>query len=173
MNGPLKEENAVARTRATHIHTHTHTHTHTHWVVPRTRQRDVGDGTDHDRPAQEVTPSLNISRVMDMWTRQTGYPVLTCRRQDDRLLVSQSRFLTDPTNASRSAVRPSPYDYKWDVPVCYRTDTADPPSLVWLRHEDDHGAPQVFFFYRRFVFFFALTRLNGMFFFVCVSYGEQ
>jgi len=66
---------------------------------------------------EEVTPELNISRIMDTWTRQMGFPLLTCVVQGNQLIVSQTRFLADPGSANNETVTPSPYNYKWDIPV--------------------------------------------------------
>jgi glutamyl aminopeptidase len=49
--------------------------------------------------------------------------------------LKQERYLLDPTAAKDSA--PSPYDYKWDVPITWITSadtTAE--SQVWLGSED-------------------------------------
>jgi len=79
---------------------------------------------------------LNITRIMDTWTRQMGYPVLTVEKvKDTEWRLTQSRYLLDPSVASQSA--PSPYDYKWEIPVTYTT-SGDPTSKSqkWLSSTD-------------------------------------
>ena len=49
--------------------------------------------------------------------------------------LSQERYLSDPSAASKS--QPSPYNYKWDVPITYITDAdTTAKSQTWLRSED-------------------------------------
>ncbi|KAK7096269.1 hypothetical protein V1264_005581 [Littorina saxatilis] len=61
--------------------------------------------------------NLDVKAIMDTWTLQMNYPIVTLTQIDkDNVKVTQSRYLQDP-----SAIDPgkyeSPYDYKWDVPV--------------------------------------------------------
>lgn len=79
---------------------------------------------------------LNITRIMDTWTRQMGYPVLTVERvKRTEFRLRQSRYLLDPEAESKSA--PSPYNYKWDIPVTWTT-SADPTqsSQTWMGSQD-------------------------------------
>lgn len=59
---------------------------------------------------QAVTPQFDIARIMDTWTRQMGYPVLSYTVNGNELTVRQSRFLSDPN--SNATVTPSPYGYR-------------------------------------------------------------
>ncbi|XP_022814656.1 glutamyl aminopeptidase-like isoform X1 [Spodoptera litura] len=76
-------------------------------------------------------PDLNLTYIMDTWTLQMGYPVLQVKRGDEAntFAVSQSRFLIDP-----DAVYPndSKFNYKWFVPITYKTDTATKNEITWL-----------------------------------------
>ncbi|KAF2350322.1 Peptidase M1 membrane alanine aminopeptidase N-terminal, partial [Trinorchestia longiramus] len=81
----------------------------------------------------EKHTSLNISRIMDTWTRQMGYPVLNVRKISPTLLeVTQGRFLQDPSAVSGSD---SPYKYTWDVPVTHVTSDHVERQLTWLYRE--------------------------------------
>jgi len=86
---------------------------------------------------QEITPHLNISRIMNTWTRQMGYPVLSYTLSGDNLTITQSRFLDDPKNQNNLKDTPSPYGYKWDVPIFYVTDKASEIQSTWLKMEQD------------------------------------
>lgn len=79
---------------------------------------------------------LNISKIMDTWTRQMGYPVLTVERvKTTEWRLSQERYLTDPTAKSKSS--PSPYDYRWDVPITWITSTdTSAKSQKWLGSDE-------------------------------------
>ncbi|XP_047485886.1 glutamyl aminopeptidase-like [Penaeus chinensis] len=77
---------------------------------------------------------LNISKVMDTWTRQMGYPVVSVKRaQGDatKLEVRQERFLADPEAQSADD---SPFGYRWDIPVTFITDRS-PREQVWFEKE--------------------------------------
>ena len=79
---------------------------------------------------------LNISGIMDTWTRQMGYPVLLVERvKATEWRLTQSRYLLDPA-ASNSGPK-SPYGYKWDIPITW-ISSADPSSesQVWLGSQD-------------------------------------
>ncbi|XP_069834611.1 glutamyl aminopeptidase [Dendropsophus ebraccatus] len=57
-----------------------------------------------------------VKDVMDTWTRQMGYPVLSVESGNT---VIQQRFVLDPkANASHPE---SPYNYLWNIPVTYYT----------------------------------------------------
>jgi len=78
--------------------------------------------------------NYSVSDVMDTWTKQMGYPVLNIKKTDgNQVTVEQQRFLQNPKAVSRSD---SPYNYKWDIPVTYRTD-ATPRELTWLNRSQD------------------------------------
>uniref|UniRef100_A0A2H1WGU0 SFRICE_012388 n=1 Tax=Spodoptera frugiperda TaxID=7108 RepID=A0A2H1WGU0_SPOFR len=76
-------------------------------------------------------PDLNLTYIMDTWTLQMGYPVLNVKRGDEpkSFIVSQSRFLIDP-----DAVYPndSKFNYKWFVPITFKTDSATKNEVIWL-----------------------------------------
>uniref|UniRef100_A0A8C8RPW2 Aminopeptidase n=1 Tax=Pelusios castaneus TaxID=367368 RepID=A0A8C8RPW2_9SAUR len=57
-----------------------------------------------------------VKEVMDTWTRQMGYPVLSV---DTNMKVIQKRFLLDPSaNLSEPT---SPLGYTWNIPVKWNT----------------------------------------------------
>ncbi|XP_066993050.2 glutamyl aminopeptidase isoform X2 [Anabrus simplex] len=73
----------------------------------------------------------NITQVMDTWTRQMGFPVITVtvNENGDRVL-SQSRFLADPSASKTNDV--SPFGYKWEVPITYTTSSSKNVAHTWL-----------------------------------------
>ncbi|XP_063847044.1 glutamyl aminopeptidase-like [Scylla paramamosain] len=80
---------------------------------------------------------LNITSIMDTWTRQMGLPVLNVSPSPDdpgKLEVTQTRFLSDPTAVSDLD---SPYGYKWDVPVTLISD-ASTRELHWFMRGDQN-----------------------------------
>lgn len=76
--------------------------------------------------------NLNIAQIMDTWTRQKGYPVLIVERQNGEILLKQERFLTStPENPE-----PSPYGYKWEIPISYKKSDGS-VNRLWFHLNDD------------------------------------
>ncbi|XP_066980516.1 glutamyl aminopeptidase-like [Macrobrachium rosenbergii] len=79
---------------------------------------------------------LDISNIMDTWTRQMGYPVLSVKRSavdSNKIEMRQTRFLSDPKAESPDD---SPFRYRWDIPVTYVTDVSN-KTQVWFRRNMD------------------------------------
>ncbi|NXV17294.1 AMPN Aminopeptidase, partial [Cepphus grylle] len=58
----------------------------------------------------------SISSIMDTWTLQMGFPVVTVNTLNGA--ISQKHFLLDPNS---KVDRPSPFNYTWIVPVTWMT----------------------------------------------------
>ncbi|CAG2205200.1 Aminopeptidase N,Glutamyl aminopeptidase [Mytilus edulis] len=85
-----------------------------------------------DQFSEAVNHRYDIKYIMNTWTRQMGYPVITITCEGDDYVLQQSRFLLDG-NSSFGA--PSIYDYKWVIPFTYMTEEHSDPnnaSIVWL-----------------------------------------
>ncbi|XP_055614928.1 aminopeptidase A isoform X2 [Toxorhynchites rutilus septentrionalis] len=61
-------------------------------------------------------PDVTVARVMDTFTKQKGFPVITVERFGNQYRCSQSRFLADP-DAKETEI--SEFNYKWFVPLTY------------------------------------------------------
>lgn len=61
-----------------------------------------------------------VTQVMDTFTKQKGFPVITVERVANQYRLRQSRFLADPA-ANETAV--SEFNYKWYVPLTYILST--------------------------------------------------
>ncbi|XP_029345406.1 glutamyl aminopeptidase-like isoform X1 [Acyrthosiphon pisum] len=85
---------------------------------------------------QTVAPNtVNVKKVMDTWTRQAGFPVVSAIRNGTKLTLKQQRFLSDPN--TNSSIDPSPYDYKWEIPITYTTSTNNTLHEIWLSKDED------------------------------------
>lgn len=77
----------------------------------------------------------DVGAIMNTWTQQMGYPVVTVKRSaPDTLVLSQKRFLLDPSaeyNPDESV-----FKYKWDVPVSYTTSANSVVQRSWFNHEN-------------------------------------
>lgn len=83
--------------------------------------------------------SLQVKTVMDTWTKQMGFPLISIYREENTVHASQSRFLLTRTmnNDSIENDATSSYNYKWYVPLSYYTnvDTTD-VRHVWMNLTD-------------------------------------
>ncbi|KAK1134886.1 hypothetical protein K0M31_007653 [Melipona bicolor] len=80
---------------------------------------------------QESSPdSLNVTAIMDTWTRQTGFPVVNVKKSGNKYVLTQKRFLANPDAHFDSSE--SEYGYKWTIPITYITNNTSKPTLVWF-----------------------------------------
>jgi glutamyl aminopeptidase len=84
------------------------------------------------------TEGLNVTSIMDTWTRQKGFPVLTLTKIKNVYSIQQERFLADIGAYTDTTDVPSPFNYKWEIPVSYIT-SAQPksPTQKWFHIDDD------------------------------------
>uniref|UniRef100_A0A0L8GQ56 Uncharacterized protein n=1 Tax=Octopus bimaculoides TaxID=37653 RepID=A0A0L8GQ56_OCTBM len=62
---------------------------------------------------------LKIKAIMDTWTLQMNYPLVTIRRTgENQLTVTQERFLVNPNSTQKYN---STFGYKWQIPFVYTT----------------------------------------------------
>ncbi|CAL7934097.1 unnamed protein product [Xylocopa violacea] len=73
---------------------------------------------------------LNVTAIMDTWTRQKGFPVVNVKKSENKYTLTQKRFLADPDAQFDSSE--SEYGYKWTIPVTYITNRMSKPTLVWF-----------------------------------------
>lgn len=77
-----------------------------------------------------VRSDLNVTAIMDTWTRQMGFPVVNVVKNGDVCTLTQKRFLADPRAIYDPAE--SNYGYKWTIPITYTTSANSEPTLVWF-----------------------------------------
>ncbi|NWV49442.1 AMPN Aminopeptidase, partial [Daphoenositta chrysoptera] len=73
----------------------------------------------------------NISNIMDRWTLQMGFPVVTVDTRTGT--INQTHFLLDPTS---SVDRPSVFNYTWIIPITWMTNSHG-NSSYWLTKVTD------------------------------------
>ena len=84
---------------------------------------------------------MTVKAIMDTWTLQMGYPLLTVTRDyNGSVTISQTRFLTeDNNNNTGSLEEEEEEEYRWWIPVSYVTPGGDFNRTVpqfWLRPQD-------------------------------------
>ena len=83
--------------------------------------------------------SVNVTAIMDRWTKQKGYPVISASIDYNKNLLhlSQRRFLSSPSDMDHDSVNheaeASPFGYQWIVPITMVTNKVpDTSRLIWL-----------------------------------------
>ncbi|KAK2524434.1 Anpep [Columba guinea] len=71
-----------------------------------------------------------ISNIMDRWTLQMGFPVVTVDTSTGT--VTQKHFLLDPTSEVQ---RPSVFNYRWIVPITWKTSENVGADRYWLTED--------------------------------------
>ncbi|CAG9785493.1 unnamed protein product [Diatraea saccharalis] len=76
-------------------------------------------------------PDLDIFYIMDTWTRQMGYPLLTVEKGDDvnQYVITQKRFLLDPEAISPNDTE---FKYRWFVPITYTSSNGPSKNITWF-----------------------------------------
>lgn len=76
----------------------------------------------------------DVKSVMDTWTLQLGYPVITVTLVNKTFIkLTQERFSLDPENTS---VPTSNFNYIWQVPITYRTVTGSKLGKYLLKTKE-------------------------------------
>lgn len=83
-----------------------------------------------------VLAGHTVKTIMDTWTLQEGYPLLTVTRNYENGLVSlsQKRYLLDPYTSNQTSIYVNPFSsfpFQWYIPFDYRTST-DLSTIDWL-----------------------------------------
>ena len=78
---------------------------------------------------------VNVEEMMNTWTLQMGYPLITFSRQEAGNLggwcIKQTRFMSSALiETSQPTLPPSPYNYTWVVPVSFTTDSGEMHHIV-------------------------------------------
>lgn len=74
----------------------------------------------------ESSGRLNIVKMMDTWTNQIGYPVITINTSIGE--IYQKQFLYNDTSESNSL---------WEIPVRFTTSASGKTDLQWLRSKKE------------------------------------
>ncbi|XP_064595778.1 glutamyl aminopeptidase-like [Liolophura sinensis] len=80
---------------------------------------------------ETVNGSYDVGKIMDTWTIQMGYPVVSVIDEGNRYLLQQDRFMLN----SQALVNESetPFNYKWYVPFTYITqERRNDVKIEWM-----------------------------------------
>ncbi|XP_031564452.1 glutamyl aminopeptidase-like [Actinia tenebrosa] len=76
----------------------------------------------------------DVKEVMDTWTLQMGFPVVTIKRHNGKAAASQKHFLVHP---KAKVTRKSKFGYKWLIPLTYRTQKNEDRKQVWMNKDNN------------------------------------
>ena len=86
--------------------------------------------------SSSVLDNHTIKTIMDTWTLQEGYPLLTVTRNgvDNSISLAQRRYLLDPFAVNQTSIYVNPFTsfpFQWYIPFNYMTPS-DSSSVYWL-----------------------------------------
>ncbi|XP_059611048.1 uncharacterized protein LOC132257980 [Phlebotomus argentipes] len=85
---------------------------------------------------EKLNLDYDIKYVMDTWTRQGGFPVVTVEQLSNTTYkLTQKRFFSNPEN-DISLAPPSEYNYRWYIPITYVTDRDPKVQRKWFPNSD-------------------------------------
>jgi len=85
--------------------------------------------------------SMDVKTIMDTWTLQMGFPVLTVNRNynSNSATVSQSRFLVTSSSSSKKTEKVGGPDYRWWVPLTFAPaggDFNNTNTKSWMKKQE-------------------------------------
>lgn len=96
-------------------------------------QDDLWDIMTEEAHKADVFPkNLTVKQIMDTWTLQPGYPVVSVIRNGSDLIISQQRYLLPELSINESS--------KWIIPISFATKDRVPNLEVpeyWLTDKSD------------------------------------
>ena len=75
--------------------------------------------------------NVSIKQIMDTWTLQAGYPVVTVTRNETNIIFSQQQYMLPETNTNDTT--------KWFIPISLATKNRQPNNEIpdyWLTNEN-------------------------------------
>ncbi|KAK6488310.1 thyrotropin-releasing hormone-degrading ectoenzyme-like [Huso huso] len=87
---------------------------------------------------QKEGRDINIKEVMDLWTLQMGYPVVTITKNDsvdNSVTISQEHFIFDIKHSA-----PSNSSFQWQIPLTISVGNSShisPESIIWVSNRSE------------------------------------
>ncbi|XP_066255197.1 endoplasmic reticulum aminopeptidase 2-like isoform X2 [Euwallacea similis] len=81
--------------------------------------------------------SFDFKAIMETWTHQAGFPLITLTREGNEIVASQRRFLLSVRTGNESTLPPSKFDNKWYIPLTYMTSNdSETVNNIWMNMTD-------------------------------------
>ncbi|XP_052890593.1 aminopeptidase A-like [Anopheles moucheti] len=89
------------------------------------------------RELDELVDTVSVTTVMDTFTKQKGFPVVTVTVNALQYVLQQQRFLADK---DANETEESPFSYRWYIPITYVASNAAPgaePQRIWFPNDQN------------------------------------
>ncbi|CAG9759897.1 unnamed protein product [Ceutorhynchus assimilis] len=86
--------------------------------------------------SKNANQTLDVKTIMDTWTHQMGFPLVTLTKEGNEIVASQKRFLLSVKTGNDSLLPKSKYDYKWYIPLSFITNNDSEVNNIWMNMTD-------------------------------------
>ncbi|CAG9864092.1 unnamed protein product [Phyllotreta striolata] len=88
-----------------------------------------------DEIQKTISSAVDVKELMETFTAQTGYPILTASVSGNSYTFTQKRFLKDPSSVYNET--DSKFRYKWSIPVTYVTNLGKSSSFALFKYNEN------------------------------------
>uniref|UniRef100_A0A1B0AL91 Peptidase M1 membrane alanine aminopeptidase domain-containing protein n=1 Tax=Glossina palpalis gambiensis TaxID=67801 RepID=A0A1B0AL91_9MUSC len=83
---------------------------------------------------------IDVKTIMGTWTEQMGLPVVNVEQLDAvTWRLTQKRFFSNPQDYD-GVYDDSPFDYKWSIPITYKTSADNRVQREWFSYDQNEGS---------------------------------
>ncbi|KAJ8923593.1 hypothetical protein NQ315_010172 [Exocentrus adspersus] len=88
--------------------------------------------------SRNTNHTLDVKAILETWTNQMGFPLITITREGNEIVATQERYLVtvESSNSSVRSLPKSKYEYKWYVPLTYFTSNDSEVKQIWMNMTD-------------------------------------
>ncbi|XP_058986730.1 glutamyl aminopeptidase-like [Musca domestica] len=80
---------------------------------------------------------FDVKAIMRTWTEQMGLPVVEVEQiSATQYKLTQKRFFSNPDDYN-GVYDDSPFDYKWSIPITYKTSASSDVQRVWFYYDQN------------------------------------
>ncbi|XP_059219771.1 glutamyl aminopeptidase [Stomoxys calcitrans] len=84
---------------------------------------------------EKLNLGFDVKAIMRTWTEQMGLPVVVVQQLSaTEYKLTQKRFFSNPKDYD-GTYDDSPFDYKWSIPITYKTSASDVVKLEWFYYD--------------------------------------
>ncbi|XP_050314104.1 endoplasmic reticulum aminopeptidase 1-like isoform X2 [Anthonomus grandis grandis] len=81
---------------------------------------------------ESTNHTLDVKTIMETWTEQMGFPLITLTLEGREIVATQKRFLLSIKSENETSLVKTKYDYKWYVPLTYITNNDSEINMIWM-----------------------------------------
>ncbi|KAL5292090.1 ENPEP.2 family protein [Megaselia abdita] len=90
-----------------------------------------------DAIAAQPEVTIDVREIMRTWTEQMGLPVVKVEKiSPTKFKLTQKRFFSNPEDY-KGTYDDSVFNYKWSIPITFRTDLSSEVQRYWYMHNDE------------------------------------